>query len=107
MKDIMGMMKQAAALQSKLQAAQQELENLDVEGISGGGMVKVRMSAKGDLKGVYIDPSLLNGDDREMLEDLLVAAHAEGRRKGEALAAERMQSLTAGLPLPPGMKLPF
>jgi hypothetical protein len=107
MKDIMGMMKQAAALQSKLQAAQQELENLDVEGISGGGMVKVRMSAKGDLKGVSIDPSLLNGDDREMLEDLLVAAHAEGRRKGEALASERMQSLTAGLPLPPGMKLPF
>jgi hypothetical protein len=107
MKDLMGMMKQAAQLQAKLQAAQAELDALEVEGMSGGGMVKVRMTAKGETKGVAIDPSLMKPEDREMLEDLLVAALGEARRKGEALAAEKMQAMTAGLPLPPGMKLPF
>ncbi|MFN8829263.1 MAG: YbaB/EbfC family nucleoid-associated protein [Labrys sp. (in: a-proteobacteria)] len=107
MRDIMGMMKQAQALQAKMQAVQAELEQLEVEGASGGGLVKVRMSAKGELKGVTIDPSLLKEDEREIIEDLIVAAHADARAKGEKVSQEKLGALTAGLPLPPGMKLPF
>ena len=105
--DFMGMMKKAQAMQAKLQEAQEELARVEVSGASGGGMVTVTMTAKGDLKGIAIDPSLLTPSDREMLEDLIVAACADAKGKAEAAAAEKMQALTAGLPLPPGMKLPF
>ncbi|MGH6797709.1 MAG: YbaB/EbfC family nucleoid-associated protein [Roseiarcus sp.] len=105
--DIMGMMKQAQAVQAKLQEAQEELGRLEVEGQAGGGMVSVTLNAKGDLKGVRIDASLLTPADKEMLEDLIIAAFADGKAKADRATAEKMQALTAGLPLPPGMKLPF
>lgn len=107
MRDLMGMMKQAQALQSKMQAAQAELEQLEVEGIAGGGLVRVRLTAKGEMKGVAIDPSLLKEDEKEIVEDLILAAHNDARGKGEKLSQEKLSALTAGLPLPPGMKLPF
>ncbi len=107
MKDIMGMMKQAQALQAKMQSMQAELETLEVEGVAGGGLVKVRLTAKGDMKGVSIDASLLKEDEKEIVEDLVLAAHNDARSKAERLAQEKMGALTAGLPLPPGMKLPF
>ena len=105
--DFMGMMKKAQAMQAKLQEAQDELQRVEVQGASGGGMVSVTMSAKGDLKGVSIDPSLLKVEEREIVEDLLVAAHEDARRKAAQLSEEKMKAVTAGLPLPPGMKLPF
>jgi len=105
--DIMGMMKKAGAMQAKMAEMQAELENVTVEGASGGGMVTVVLSAKGDLKSLNLDPSLLKADEKEILEDLIVAAHDEARRKAEALLAEKMQAMTAGLGLPAGMKLPF
>jgi nucleoid-associated protein EbfC len=105
MADFMGLMKQAAQLQAKMQELQSELDTIEVEGAAGGGLVTVRLSAKGDLKGARIDPSLLKPDEKEILEDLLVAAHAEARRKAEALLQEKMKGLTGGLPLPPGLKL--
>src|SRR5271166_5655502 len=105
--DIMGMMKKAQAMQAKLQEAQEELARIEIEGASGGGMVRVTMTAKGDLKGVAIDPSLLAPSEKEMVEDLIIAAFADAKAKAERAAAEKMQALTAGLPLPPGMKLPF
>jgi nucleoid-associated protein EbfC len=107
MKDIMGLMKQAQAMQAKMQAMQAELEQTLVEGEAGGGMVKVTLSAKGDLRNVSIDPSLMKADEREIVEDLIVTAHADARRKAERLAEEKMKDVTAGMPLPPGMKLPF
>ncbi|MGE3146371.1 MAG: YbaB/EbfC family nucleoid-associated protein [Pseudorhodoplanes sp.] len=105
MADFMGMMKKAAELQSKMQAMQAELDNVTVEGSSGGGLVTVVMSGKGEMKGVKIDTSLLKPDEKEILEDLIVAASAEARRKTETVMQEKMQALTGGLPLPPGMKL--
>ena len=105
MADFMGLMKQAAQLQSKVQALQAELEQIEVEGIAGGGLLTVRLNGKGDLKGVTVDPSLLKPEEKEILEDLLVAAHADARRKAEALMQDKMKELTGGLPLPPGMKL--
>ena len=105
--DIMGMMKAAQAVQAKLQEAQEELGQLLVEGQSGGGMVRVTLSAKGEMKAVAIDPSLLTPADKEMVEDLVLAAFADAKVKADRAAAEKMQALTAGLPLPPGMKLPF
>ena len=107
MADFLGMMKQAAQLQSKMQAMQEELGNLEVEGISGGGLVTVRMTAKMEVKGVKIDPSLMKAEEKEIVEDLLVAAHADARRKAEGVMQDKMKSLTGGLSLPPGMKLPF
>jgi hypothetical protein len=107
MVDIMGMMKKAQEMQSKLQDAQEELGRLEVEGQAGGGMVRVRLTAKGEMKSVSIDPSLLTPADKEMVEDLVLAAHADAKLKADRAAAEKMQALTAGLPLPPGMKLPF
>ena len=103
--DIMGMMKKAQAVQAKLQEAQEELGRVEVEGQSGGGMVSVRLTAKGELKSVSIDPSLMKPEEKEVAEDLIVAAHAEARRKAEALLQEKMKGLTGGLPLPPGLKL--
>src|SRR5882757_7615515 len=105
MADFLGMMKQAAQLQSKMQALQAELDTIEVEGTSGGGMVSVRLTAKGDLKGVNIDESLYKPSEKEILEDLLVAAHADARRKAEDVMQEKMKALTGGLPLPPGMNL--
>ena len=103
MPDFLGMMKQAAQLQSKMQAMQEELGQLEVEGTSGGGLVAVRMSAKMDVKSVKIDPSLIKAEEREILEDLLVTALADARRKAETAMQEKMQSLAGGLGLPPGL----
>ena len=103
--DMMGLMKQAAQLQSKMQEMQAELDRIEVEGTAGGGMVTVKLTAKGELKGVKIDDSLMKAEEKEILEDLLVAAHADGRRKAETVMQEKMKSLTGGLPLPPGLKL--
>jgi DNA-binding YbaB/EbfC family protein len=105
MADFMGLMKQAAQLQSKVQALQAELEQMEVEGTAGGGLLTVRLNGKGDLKGVKIDPSLLKAEESEILEDLLVAAHADARRKADATMQDKMKQLTGGLPLPPGLKL--
>ncbi len=107
MADFMGMMKQAAQLQSKMQEMQAELDRIEVEGTAGGGMVIVKLSAKGEMKGVKIDDSLVKPAEKEILEDLLVAAHADARRKAEEVMQGKMKSLTGGLSLPPGMKLPF
>ncbi len=103
--DFMGMMKQAAELKSKMEAMQTELDQVEVEGAAGGGMVTVKLTAKGELKAVTIDPSLMKPGEKEIVEDLVVAAHAEARRKAETLLQEKMKSLTGGLPLPPGLKL--
>ncbi len=107
MKDLMGLMKSAQAMQGKMQEAQAALERLEVEGQSGAGLVRVTMTAKGQLKALAIDPSLLKADEGEILEDLIVTAHEDARRKAERLTEEKMRDVTAGLPLPPGMKLPF
>jgi nucleoid-associated protein EbfC len=105
MADFLGMMKQAAQLQSKMQAMQEELGQVEVEGVSGGGLVTVRMSAKMEVKAIKIDPSLLKADECEILEDLLVTALGDARRKAEAAMQEKMASLTGGLGLPPGLGL--
>jgi DNA-binding YbaB/EbfC family protein len=105
MADFLGMMKQAAQLQSKMQAMQEELGNVEVEGTSGGGLVGVRMTAKMEVKAVKIDPSLMKAEEREILEDLLVTALGDARRKAEQAMQEKMQSLTGGLGLPPGLGL--
>ncbi|HEY0233593.1 MAG TPA: YbaB/EbfC family nucleoid-associated protein [Afipia sp.] len=103
MADFLGMMKQAAQLQSKMKEMQEELEHVEVEGVSGGGLVSVRMTAKMEVKGVAIDPSLIKPEEREVLEDLIVTAHNDARRKAEIAMQEKMQSLTGGLGLPPGL----
>ncbi|MEA2906192.1 MAG: nucleoid-associated protein EbfC [Alphaproteobacteria bacterium] len=105
MPDFMGLMKQAAELKSKMEAMQAELDHIEVEGSAGGGMVAVKLTAKGELKGVVIDDSLFKPGEKEILEDLIIAAHADARRKAEAVMQQKMQGLTGGLPLPPGMKL--
>ena len=105
MRDMIGLMKQAQAMQAKMQDMQSELENLMVEGSSGGGMVKVEASAKGVMKSIRIDPSLMMPDEREILEDLIIAACADARVKAERIMEQRMAEVTKGLPIPPGMKL--
>ncbi len=105
MADFLGMMKQAAQLQSKMQAMQEELGHVEVEGTAGGGLVTLRMTAKMEVKSVKIDPSLVKPEELEILEDLLVTAHNDARRKAEAAMQEKMQSLTGGLGLPPGLGL--
>jgi len=111
MKNLGNMLKQAQQMQTRMQEMQAKLEATEVEGASGGGMVKVTLTGKGDLRRVAIDPSLMTADDREVLEDLLVAAHADAKQKVEATMAEEMQKATAGLNLPGGLpggfKLPF
>jgi hypothetical protein len=92
-------------LQSKLAEAQEELEKLEVEGVSGGGMVRVTLTGKGTMAGIKIDPSLLKAEEGEILEDLIVAAHNDAKVKAEAATAEKMKALTGGLPLPPGFNL--
>ncbi len=101
-----GLMRQAQQMQENVKKAQEALANLIVEGASGGGLVKVSMSCRHDVKRVQIDKSLLE-EDQEMLEDLVAAAVNDALRKAEAAAQEKMAQVTAGLPLPPGMKLPF
>jgi DNA-binding YbaB/EbfC family protein len=105
MPDFLGLMKQATELKSKMEAMQAELDRLEVEGAAGGGLVTLTISGKGELRGTRIDDSLLKPDQKEILEDLIVAAHADARRKLEAMLAEKMQTMTGGLPLPPGLKL--
>jgi hypothetical protein len=105
MPDFLGLMKQAAELKSKMETMQAELDRMEVEGASGGGMLTVTLSGKGDLKGIRIDDSLVKPDQKEVLEDLIVAAHADARRKLEAMLQDKMQALSGGLPLPPGLKL--
>ena len=105
MADFLGLVKQATELKSRMEAMQAELEQLEVEGAAGGGVVTIKLSGKGDLRGARIDDSLLKPDQKEILEDLIVAAHADARRKLEAMLQEKMQALTGGLPLPPGLKL--
>ncbi|MEJ2175779.1 MAG: YbaB/EbfC family nucleoid-associated protein [bacterium] len=107
MAGFMGLMKQAAEFQTKMQDLQNELDRIEVEGTAGGGMVTVILSAKGELKGIKVDDSLMQPSEKEILEDLLVAAHADARRKAEALLQERMKALTGGMQLPPGMPNPF
>lgn len=107
MKDLMGMMKKAQELQGKMQEFQASLASIEIEGRSGAGLVTVTLSGKGDLKRLHIDPSLFKEDDVEVLEDLIVAAHADARQKSEAEINAKMQEMTAGLPIPPGMKFPF
>ena len=103
--DFLNLAKQATQLQAKMQELQAELDSIEVEGSSGGDLVKVRLTAKGELKGLSVDASLWKADEREIAEDLIVAAHADARRKAEALLQEKMKQLTGGLPLPPGLKL--
>jgi hypothetical protein len=110
MKNLGNMLKQAQQMQSRMQEMQSKLEAMEVEGQSGAGMIKVTLSGKGDLRKVAIDPSLLSADEKEVLEDLLVAAHADAKQKVEAAMAEEMQKATAGLNIPGGLgglKLPF
>ena len=101
-----GLMKQAQAMQDNLKKAQEELSHIEVEGQSGAGLVNVVMTCKNEVRRVTIDPSLLD-DDKDMLEDLVAAAFNDAARRAEATSAEKMGKLTAGMPLPPGMKFPF
>lgn len=106
MKDLMNMMKQAKEMQARMGELQAELDRIEVQGTSGGGLVTVTLTAKGDMRGLKIDPGLIRADEAEILEDLIVAAHADARRKAEAALAGKMKELTGGLQLPPGMSLP-
>jgi hypothetical protein len=105
MADFLGLMKQAAEIKSKMEAMQAELDHIEVDGTAGGGLLSVKLSGKGEVRSTQIDDSLLRPDQKQILQDLIVAAHADARRKLEALLAERMQALTGGLALPPGLKL--
>ena len=101
-----GLMKQAQQMQENMKKMQEQLAQIEVEGQSGAGLVKVTMTCKNDVRRVSIDPSLL-ADDKDMLEDLVAAAFNDGLRRAEEVSAEKMGKLTAGMPLPPGMKFPF
>lgn len=101
-----GLMKQAQAMQENMKRAQEELALLEVEGVSGAGLVKVQMTCKHAVKRITIDPSLL-AEDKDMLEDLVAAAFNDGVRRAEELSESKMGKLTAGMPMPPGMKFPF
>lgn len=107
MKNLGQMMKQAQQIQEKMADMQRELEEMEVVGKSGGGMCQVTLSGKGEAKKVLIDPSLVKPEDAEVLEDLIVAAINDARAKSDELMREKMQDITGGLPLPPGMQLPF
>ncbi len=107
MKDLMDLMGKAREMQEKMQAMQDEVAELEANGAAGGGLVVVTLSGKGEMKSLKIDPSLFKEDDVEILEDLILAAHNEARAKTEAATQEKTKKLTAGLPIPPGMKFPF
>ena len=97
----------AATVQAQMQEAQAKLDSVEVEGVSGGGLVRIRASAKGRIKGISIDDSLMVPSDKQMLEDLLAAAFNDAREKADQVSNEEMGKMTSGLPLPPGFKLPF
>jgi DNA-binding YbaB/EbfC family protein len=105
MKDLMKMMKQASELQGRMQKLQEDLAALEVEGQAGAGMVKLTLSGKLDVRRIKIDPNLLKPEECEILEDLVIAAFQDAKAKAEAAAQAKMQEITGGLPLPPGMKL--
>ena len=107
MKNLAGLMKQASQMQSKMAEMQAKLDATEVDGEAGAGMVRVTLSGKSELKRVKLDPKLLDPAEAEMLEDLIVAAHADAKRKVEAIMADEMKNATGGLELPGGLKLPF
>ncbi len=107
MKNLAGLMKQAGQMQAKMAEMQARMEAMEIEGAAGAGMVTLVLSGKGELRRLQVDPKLLDPAEGEMLQDLIVAAHADAKRKVEAVMAEEMQQATGGLELPGGMKLPF
>lgn len=107
MKDLLGLMGKAKEMQAKMQAMQEEIAQLEASGQAGGGMVSVTLTGKFEMKALKIDPSLFKEDEVEILEDLILAAHNDAKTKVEQVMQEKTRALTAGLPLPPGMKLPF
>jgi DNA-binding YbaB/EbfC family protein len=107
MKNLAGLMKQASQMQEKMAEMQAKLEALEVEGASGAGLVRITLNGKGEMRGVKIDPTLLEPTEAETLQDLIIAAHADARRKCDAVAAEEMAKVTGGMQLPGGLKLPF
>jgi DNA-binding YbaB/EbfC family protein len=107
MKNIGQMLKQAQEMQAKMADMQAQLADMTVDGVAGAGLVTVTLNGKGEMKGLKVDPSLIKPDEAVILEDLVVAAHADAKAKAEAKAAEAMKDLTGGLELPPGMTLPF
>ncbi|MFC6490577.1 YbaB/EbfC family nucleoid-associated protein [Nitratireductor sp. GCM10026969] len=107
MRDLMGMLGKAKEMQEKFQAVQEEIAAMEIDGQAGGGAVKVTLSGRFEMKKLHIDPSLFKEDDVEILEDLILAAHNDAKAKLEAAMQQKTQEMTAGLPIPPGMKLPF
>jgi len=107
MRDIMGMMGKVKEMQAKMEKMQSEIADIRVEGKADGGLVTVTVNGKSQMLGIKIDPSLFKEDDVEILEDLIVAANKDAQEKAEAIAADKTRELTAGLPIPPGFKLPF
>ncbi|WP_377291606.1 YbaB/EbfC family nucleoid-associated protein [Rhizobium sp. SG2393] len=107
MRDLLGMMGKVKEMQAKMEKMQAEIAAIEIDGSAGGGLVTMRIDGKGNLKSLKIDPSLFKEDEVEILEDLIVAAHKDAKDKAEAVTAEKTRELTAGLPIPPGMKFPF
>ncbi|WP_102829833.1 YbaB/EbfC family nucleoid-associated protein [Bartonella bovis] len=107
MRDMMSMMKKAKEMQEKMQQIQDDLANLQITGTAGGGLVSITLNGKNTISAIKIDPSLINPEEIEILEDLIMAAHNEAKAKIEMAITEKTQSITAGLPIPPGFKLPF
>jgi nucleoid-associated protein EbfC len=105
--DLMKMMKQAQEIQGRMQKVQEELTELEVQGQSGAGLVTIKLNGKLDVRGLKIDPSLIKPEEAEMLEDLIIAAFQDAKTKAETMVQAKMQAITGGLPLPPGLKLPF
>jgi nucleoid-associated protein EbfC len=107
MKDLLGLMSKAKEMQAKLQALQEEVAAMEVAGQAGGGLVEVTLTGKGEMKSLRIDPSMFREDDVEVLEDLILAAHNDAKAKADQMMQDKTREMTAGLPIPPGMKLPF
>jgi nucleoid-associated protein EbfC len=107
MKDLLGLMSKAKEMQAKLQALQEEVAAMEVAGQAGGGLVEVTLTGKGEMKSLRIDPSMFREDDVDVLEDLILAAHNDAKAKADQMMQDKTREMTAGLPIPPGMKLPF